>query len=542
VTDTIWSLPGLAGYCAGGMVNMGGQVWEFNPDPNRSRNGIAPLTWRLSKVEMPPPMRSSNALRTAELPDGTVVVWSGHRGATFDPKTAEWKMLGSRPDWGDGNAVYDAGRNAIWETTGSFLRMPPTGNPQNVTDSIYGVIAGAGIAIDNTGGIYIWSGHPSVVHYEPETGRWSAALSKVGPDYGAVYSKWIFLPKENVFLGYSFPRAGVWVYKPPKTGWTDIPTRSAQSYIDAAPAGSTVVIPPGLYGKGIKIDKDLSVDLTGVVFDRPVGGKANVLIQNPKRKIKVTVTGYDMPGAKVNGNGAAIRTDYDYDLTVRRFHIYDSNMGILTGNRGGTMTLEDGLIEDACCGTDLSHGVYMGLSDALVMRRVTVTNLRRLGHLVKSRASRTTIEDCKLIGGDGRYSREIDIPNGGIIVIRHNVIEKGPNTDNADSIAIGTEAVDPSKPHKALHPTSLEFTDNIVVFDRKGLPSEPAHDAGANELGKWRHIPPGTPINVSGNTFVNMRSWGEFPDFSRQNRMVPTLEAAGLRSDILRHVRASGGK
>ena len=349
-----------------------------------------------------------------------------------------------------------------------------------------------------------------------------------------MYSKWIYLPKEKVFLGYSHPGTGVWVYKPPKSGWQELPSRSAQSYIDAAPEGSKVNIPPGLYPEGITIDKDLTVNLAGARFERPVGGKANILVENAKRRIKVVITGYDMPGAKIESNGAAIRTDYDYDLTVRNFHVYDSNMGILTGNRGGRLVLEDGLVEEACCGTDLSHGVYMGVSDELIMRRVTVTNLRRLGHLVKSRAARTTIEDCKLLGGKGRYSRELDVPNGGIIVLRRNVIEKGPNTDNADSIAVGTEAVDPSKPGQSLHPTSFEFTQNTVIFDRKGVRPEPAHDAGANEFGKWRHIPAGAPIKISGNTFVNMKSWGEFPDFSKENRMFPTREAAHLGADQVR--------
>jgi hypothetical protein len=527
-TDTIWRLPGATGYCLGGMVDLGGQVWEFNPDPKQVRNGVPPLTWRRNPVEMPVQMRSGNSLRSAELPDGTIVVWSNHYGGTFNPSTGEWKLIGSRPDWGDGNAVYDSGRNVIWETTSVFLRMSPTGAPQKVSDSVFGAPSGAGIALDDAGDLYVWSGATTVARYRPETGKWYAALSPLGPDFRTVYSKWIYLPKEKVFLGYSHPETGVWVYKPPKSGWQELPSRSAQSYIDAAPEGSRVTIPPGLYPDGITIDKDLTVDLAGARFERPVGGKANILVENAKRRIKVVITGYDMPGAKINGNGAAIRTDYDYDLTVRNFHVHDSNMGILTGNRGGRLVLEDGLVEEACCGEDLSHGVYMGVSDELIMRRVTVTNLRRLGHLVKSRAARTTIEDCKLVGGNGRYSRELDAPNGGMIVLRRNLIEKGSNTDNADSIAVGTEAVDPSKPGQSLHPTSFEFTQNTVIFDRKGARSEPAHDAGANEFGKWRHIPAGAPVKISGNIFVNMKSWGEFSDFSKENRMFPTREAAGL--------------
>lgn len=528
VTDTAWLFPGVAGYCNGGMASLGGEMWEFNPDATQSRNGIPPLSWRRAPVEMPAELQKGAYPRTAELPDGTIVYWSNHRGGTFNPRTGEWKGIGSRADYGDGNAVYDPVHKVIWESAGAFLRMTPTGMPQKASGSMFGVRPGAGLAVDGAGTVFAWSGGPTVVRYDADKNQWQASLSSTGPDSGTVYSKWVFLPKEGVFMGYAKPTTGVWIYKPPKDGWQTLPERSAQSYIDAAPEGSKVTIPPGLYAAGIQIDKDLAVDLTGVRFDRPVGGKANVVVENPKRHIKVTITGYDMPGAKINGNGASIRADYDYDLTVQHFHVRDSNMGILTGNHGGRLVLEDGLIEEACCGSDLSHGVYMGLGKELVMRHVTVTNLRRLGHLVKSRALSTTIEDCKLVGGEGRYSREIDIPNGGHIVIRRNFIEKGPNTDNADSMAIGAEAGHPEKPGGETLPTSLEYVQNVVVFDRWGAASEPAHDAGPSELGKWRHMPAGTPIDVSGNTFVNMKSWGEFPNFASANRMYPTREAAGL--------------
>ncbi|MGI8894725.1 MAG: hypothetical protein ACR2HE_03590 [Casimicrobiaceae bacterium] len=530
-TDTIWLLPSTAGYCLGGMVNMLGQVWEFNPDVNQSRNGLAPLTWRRHQKEMPVELRGGNYLRTAEMPDGSVIVWSNHRGAHFDPGTGEWKLQGSRADWGEGNAVYDPVRNTIWETSGAFLRMAPGGDARKIADAVFGVHAGAGIAVTESGEIYIWSGASPVVRFEPDAGKWSVALNHSGPPRGGpVYSKWIYLQNEKLFLGYSSPTTGVWVYKVPASGWRELPTRTAQSYIDDAANGSQVRIPPGLYVGGIQIDKDLTVDITGVVFDRPVGGKANVLVENAKRKITVVLLGYDMPGANINGNGAAIRADYDFDLTVRKFHVRGSNMGILTGNRGGKLVLEDGLIEEACCGTDLSHGVYMGLGVELVIRRVTVTNLRRLGHLVKSRAAKTTVEDSRLLGGEGRYSREFEAPNGGIIVLRRNTIQKGVNTDNAESIAIGVEASDSSNPARSILPTSFEFTQNSVIFDRKAAPPEPAHGAGVNQFGKWRNLPPGTPMKVFGNTFVNMRSWGEFPDLSAQNRMFPTRTAAGMNA------------
>jgi hypothetical protein len=80
------------------------------------------------------------------------------------------------------------------------------------------------------------------------------------------------------------------------------------------------------------------------------------------------------------------------------------------------------------------------------------------GHQVKSRAQSTTITNSRIYDGNGTGSYSIDLPNGGVGVIRNNVIEQGPNSDNPFIIAYGAESA-------AYAGSSLLIEDNVVVND-----------------------------------------------------------------------------
>ena len=69
--------------------------------------------------------------------------------------------------------------------------------------------------------------------------------------------------------------------------------------------------------------------------------------------------------------------------------------------------------------------------------------LTHIGHHVKSRAQLTVIERSKFTDGlDGTASYHIDVPFGGDVVIRNNIFQKGPKTDNrTTAIALGFEGV-----------------------------------------------------------------------------------------------------
>jgi hypothetical protein len=84
------------------------------------------------------------------------------------------------------------------------------------------------------------------------------------------------------------------------------------------------------------------------------------------------------------------------------------------------------------------------------------------GQGVKSRAAKTVIEDNIIAGLDSRDSRAIDIPNGGEIVIRRNILQKGPKSSNSQMIGLGLEG--------KLHNVNLAtITENVIIFDQGRL-------------------------------------------------------------------------
>ncbi len=64
-------------------------------------------------------------------------------------------------------------------------------------------------------------------------------------------------------------------------------------------------------------------------------------------------------------------------------------------------------------------------------------------HHIKSRAFRTEVINNTISDGtEGTASYEIEIPNGGDVVVRGNTIQKGPKAENhSAAIVIGAEGV-----------------------------------------------------------------------------------------------------
>jgi len=313
------------------------------------------------------------------------------------------------------------------------------------------------------------------------------------------------------------------------------PRASAQAYIDRARPGSSVVVPAGIYPGGLRLNKPLTVNLKGVVLTGVVDGKGFVLIENTPGPVVIENYETLLP-PHAGTNVAGVRIQGGGDVTIRRAHIANSEMGILSGNEGtGKLTIEDSIIEGMNGGDQsLSHGLYAGFSDSLTIRRTTVRDVKGLGHLVKSRAKNTRIEHSYLLGLNGRDSREFEAPNGGHVFITHSVIQKGPNTDNAEFTMVGGEIVQ-ADPAMVYLPSSFTFTDNWVIFDRMQMQLEPAWQAGPNQFGKYRNMPPSwltvpappAPV-IQRNKFVNMTNPGEFPPFDGSNTFFPTRAAAGL--------------
>jgi MYXO-CTERM domain-containing protein len=93
--------------------------------------------------------------------------------------------------------------------------------------------------------------------------------------------------------------------------------------------------------------------------------------------------------------------------------------------------------------------------------RYSYSHDSKIGHLVKSRAAENYILYNRLTGESGTSSYELDLPNAGKSVVLGNLIEQGPNTDNASILTYGLEGTTPGNPGHDLY-----VVNNTFVNDR----------------------------------------------------------------------------
>jgi len=244
--------------------------------------------------------------------------------------------------------------------------------------------------------------------------------------------------------------------------------------------GDTVKIAPGLYHDCTVWKTDgITVEATGpgtVLSDKVCQGKAIFVIHADN----VTVRGITFEHARAKDrNGAGIRAE-GTNLTVEQSTFIDNEDGILAGaNKASTIIVRDSEFDhNGSCVGECAHGIYVGRIQLLRIEHSRFLDTQ-VGHHIKSRAFRTeivgdTIED----GPDGTASYEVDIPNGGAVVMTGNVIEKGPKNQNSSAVvSIGEEGIKQPSPE-------LLFKDNVLTNDGpptafvKNLTSTPAQLIG----------------------------------------------------------------
>jgi hypothetical protein len=108
----------------------------------------------------------------------------------------------------------------------------------------------------------------------------------------------------------------------------------------------------------------------------------------------------------------------------------------------------------------MAHNMYIGHAARFILRNSTTRATKKGGHLLKSRAVETRIEGCTLASLAGDTSREMDIPEGGIVHIQGSVLEKGPGSENPETIGYLAEEYDPSRTH------SFTMLDSVLVNDQ----------------------------------------------------------------------------
>jgi hypothetical protein len=234
--------------------------------------------------------------------------------------------------------------------------------------------------------------------------------------------------------------------------------QSLQEAVASALPGDEVVLAPGIYEQGAIIDAPglvLRGEPGAHLRGHAVEGKAALVVKADN----VVIDGIECSGIKVRDrNGACVRNE-GRDLTLRNVHFHDNEQGVLGGSPGsGVLRVERSLFERNGFG-GLAHGLYINREiETFIFRDSRILATKGSGHGLKSRAQSTIIENSVIAGLDGEDSRAIDISNGGEVVIRGNVFQKGPNSENWQMIGIALEGE-----HNDDNQTLIE--DNLFVFD-----------------------------------------------------------------------------
>lgn len=534
-----------------GGVFLGGRIsgqYEFNPSKTETRNGLKPLSWRRVGTQ-----KGYVYARSLEKTNGDVIMGGNHVlfNVSFDANGAirSNRRLSLGGDAGDGTITYDHERDLVWVTTATRIwSFDRNWRRKHYYQGLPGSY-GKGLAIGDDGLLRTWDGFDRIYVIDPDNPSsgvrvedWSVDGPRVGYR-GKTYEKFRYIG-DGFFAGIASPKTGFWVYMPPKKNkrMEEFSQIDPQKLINKASAGSTVTIPPGIYGRGIRIKKSLTVKLAGVSFRSVTDNRGIISISG--NDLRVVIEDFSGDGRRANavrGNHAGIRIGgKNFHVTVRRAHIQRTVMGILTDNRGGSLIIEDSLIEELGAypkRTNLTHGVYAGTIDKLVIRNSTVRAPRGLGHLVKSRAKQTTLDRVRLIGLDARHSRLVDLPCGGKLTIADSVLQQGTNTDNTDMIGVGLEKKRCGQHYSFANVTMLR---SVLVFDRDRSADEPSKAAGSSLVFGWRYGIDG--IEVRNNQIVDktgkMRWNAEDPanetvilprDLTPLNRIYRSREAARLR-------------
>ncbi|MSO76964.1 MAG: calcium-binding protein [Alphaproteobacteria bacterium] len=183
----------------------------------------------------------------------------------------------------------------------------------------------------------------------------------------------------------------------------------------------------------------------------PPDGKAIFTIN----RANVTLDRLEFSGAVVaDRNGAGIRYEGG-NLVIRNSYFHDNQDGILAANDpAGTIQIINSEFARNGFGDGQSHGLYVnGLASLHIVG--SYFHDTKVGHHIKSRASSTLIENSRIEDGNSTASYSIDLPSGGVGVLRDNFIVQGPNSQNSAIIHFGGEGT-------LIPGSSLLVTDNVI--------------------------------------------------------------------------------
>ena len=265
----------------------------------------------------------------------------------------------------------------------------------------------------------------------------------------------------------------------------DLATPSAAAGVAAD--GDTILIDPGSYADcAVWRASHLTIAAAGpgvILRDRVCQYKG--IFVTPGNDL--TIRGITFIGARApEHNGAGIRAE-GHDLTIIDSHFIDNENGILAAPVADSTirVLDSEFRDNGVCARECAHGVYIGHIALLDIERSRFID-QHIGHHIKSRALQTMLIDDTIIDGpDGTSSYLVDVPNGGDLMMRGCVLEKGPKSDNPlVALVIGEEGV--TNPTRRIAVLDNQFRNDMgqpTIFLRNAT-KVPAELAGNRIFGR----------------------------------------------------------
>jgi hypothetical protein len=180
-----------------------------------------------------------------------------------------------------------------------------------------------------------------------------------------------------------------------------------------------------------------------VVLDangKSYGGKGIWEIDGGRMKVE----GITFQNARVpDHNGAGIRLTKG-ELMIDKCRFLHNEMGILTGNTGGTLLITNSEFGYGGYGDGFSHNLYVGYIDKFVVTGSYFHHARQ-GHLLKSRAKISIVKYCRITDENDERSQssyELDFPSGGINIVVGNIIQQSVNSPNSAIVDFAAEVND----------------------------------------------------------------------------------------------------
>jgi hypothetical protein len=524
-TKTVWVWPYL-GYCGQGDISTAGQCWEFDP---------AKKAWRRGP-DVPKSRVGFANFNACWVPKHTKILLQSNGSACwFDPASKTYSAWS--PDFGsfgESTSCYVAHRDEVWICWNGILKVslkePVPGKPEPVVDPRNkpgSEIGGTtGMLYDTVNRMLIlWSGDGNIWALNPDNLQWRFLPASAGspvPKAHAVLSKWKYVAELSCCVAYGDIDEGLWLWKPGDLAQAQAYKRepgfivqnadgsNPRTFLHAADAasnlkdGQTIRILKNSYGgwrDGLAIRANNAAvvgDPGAALYGAIVDGVG--LIAGYGNDLRVE----NLEIFNVHGDGSASGIRFlGKNFTGRNLRIHDCDMGFLSAGDNGLITLEEVVISDCGGSGGQAHNIYVsansrGTAAQFIFRRSRSLQADGQGHLLKSRSLATTIENSLLAMLDANSSRCIDISDGGTVLVRNNVIQQGPKSDNDDMIAIALEL---GSEHLAAgfsrqHSTTIE--KNIIISDVEGPSVGLVHTRSP------------APVVVKGNEIVIAGSRGKF--------------------------------